>query len=58
VNIYISGRMGAIIKEVTCKFVVSKRIRGVARKPGSMGWPKGGPRPEQPASAARAVTSP
>ncbi|GLX11745.1 FAD-dependent oxidoreductase [Microbispora sp. NBRC 16548] len=58
VDIYIPGRVGAIIKEVTCKFVVSKRIRGEARKPGSMGWPKGGPRPEQPASAARAVTSP
>ncbi|MEU7835545.1 FAD-dependent oxidoreductase [Nonomuraea sp. NPDC049129] len=58
INVYIGGRMGAAIKEVTCKFVVSKRIRGEARKPGSMGWPKGGPRPEQPASAARAVTSP
>ncbi|MFG1966624.1 NAD(P)/FAD-dependent oxidoreductase [Nonomuraea sp. NPDC049028] len=58
INVYIGGRMGAAIKEVTCKFVVSKRIRGEARKPGSMGWPKGGPRPEQPASAARVVTSP
>ncbi|MCA2225277.1 NAD(P)/FAD-dependent oxidoreductase [Nonomuraea aurantiaca] len=58
VNVYIGGRMGAVIKEVTCKFVVSKRIRGEARKPGSMGWPKGGPRPEQPAAAARVVTSP
>ncbi|MEV6150112.1 FAD-dependent oxidoreductase [Nonomuraea sp. NPDC052129] len=58
INIYIGGRMGAAIKEVTCKFVVSKRIRGEARKPGSMSWPKGGPRPEQPASAARVVTSP
>ncbi|MEV0344959.1 FAD-dependent oxidoreductase [Nonomuraea sp. NPDC050680] len=58
VNIYIGGRMGAAIKEVTCKFVVSKRIRGEARKPGSMSWPKGGPRPEQPASATRVVTSP
>ncbi|MFG1688106.1 NAD(P)/FAD-dependent oxidoreductase [Nonomuraea sp. NPDC049269] len=58
VNVYIGGRMGAAIKEVTCKFVVSKRIRGEARKPGSMGWPRGGPRPEQSASAARVVTSP
>ncbi|MEU4704155.1 NAD(P)/FAD-dependent oxidoreductase [Nonomuraea dietziae] len=58
VNIYIPGRMGAIIKELTCKFVVSRRIRLEAGKPGSMGWPKGGPRPGQPASAARAVTSP
>ncbi|MFC5833768.1 NAD(P)/FAD-dependent oxidoreductase [Nonomuraea insulae] len=58
VNVYIGGRMGAVIKEVTCKFVVSKRIRREAVKPGSMGWPKGGPRPEQPASAARVVPSP
>ncbi|MEU7740881.1 FAD-dependent oxidoreductase [Nonomuraea sp. NPDC049158] len=58
VNVFIGGRMGAAIKEVTCKFVVAKRIRGEARKPGSMSWPKGGPRPEQPASATRVVTSP
>ncbi|QFY09543.1 FAD-dependent oxidoreductase [Nonomuraea phyllanthi] len=58
VNLYIGGRMGAVIKEVTCKFVVAKRIRREAGKPGSMGWPRGGPRPEQPASAARVVTSP
>ncbi|NJP94990.1 FAD-dependent oxidoreductase [Nonomuraea sp. FMUSA5-5] len=51
VNVYIPGRAGALIKEVTCRFVVSKRIRGEARKPGSMSWPKGGPRPETPASA-------
>jgi NADH dehydrogenase len=58
VNVYIGGRMGAAIKEVTCEFVVSKRIRREARKPGSMGWPTGGPRPGQLASAARVVTSP
>ncbi|MFD1938605.1 NAD(P)/FAD-dependent oxidoreductase [Nonomuraea mangrovi] len=58
VNLYIGGRMGAAIKEVTCKFVVAKRIRREAREPGSMGWPKGGPRPGQSASAARVVTSP
>ena len=58
VNLYIGGRMGAAIKEVTCKFVVAKRIRGEARKPGSMGWPKGGPRSGGSASAARVVTSP
>ncbi|GAA4054409.1 NAD(P)/FAD-dependent oxidoreductase [Actinomadura miaoliensis] len=52
VDLYIGGRMGALIKEVTCRFVVAKRIRGEARKPGSMSWPKGGPRP-----AARAVAS-
>jgi NADH dehydrogenase len=57
-NVYIGGRMGAAIKEVTCKFVVSKRIRREAGKPGSMGWPTGGPRPGQPASAGRVVTSP
>ncbi|AQZ63558.1 NADH dehydrogenase [[Actinomadura] parvosata subsp. kistnae] len=51
VNVYIPGRAGAIIKEMTCRFVVSKRIRGEARKPGSMSWPKGGPRPETPATA-------
>ncbi|WP_328841328.1 NAD(P)/FAD-dependent oxidoreductase [Streptomyces europaeiscabiei] len=58
VNIYIGGRTGAAIKEVTCRFVVSKRIRREARKPGSMGWPKGGPRPEQATSASQEVTSP
>jgi len=56
VNIYIGGRMGARIKEVTCKIAVGK-IRREARKPGSLIWPKGGPRPEQPVSAARVVTS-
>ncbi|GAA3413944.1 NAD(P)/FAD-dependent oxidoreductase [Streptosporangium vulgare] len=58
VNIYVPGRMGAIIKELTCRFVVSRRIRLEAGKPGSMGWPKGGPRPGQPSSSARAATSP
>ncbi|MEV0351135.1 FAD-dependent oxidoreductase [Nonomuraea sp. NPDC050680] len=50
VNVYIAGRMAAVIKEATCKLGVS-RIRREARKPGSSLWPKGGPRPEQPASA-------
>ncbi|SEL16543.1 NAD(P)/FAD-dependent oxidoreductase [Nonomuraea pusilla] len=58
VNVYIGGRIGAMIKEVTCRYVVEKRIRREAREPGSMGWPRGGPRPGQPASAARVVTSP
>ncbi|MBP2703870.1 FAD-dependent oxidoreductase [Microbispora sp. RL4-1S] len=58
VNLYIGGRMGAVIKELTCRFVVAKRIRLEAREPGSMSWPKGGPRPGQPASAVRVVTSP
>jgi NADH dehydrogenase len=57
VNIYIGGRMGAAIKEVTCRFAVSK-IRREARKPGSMGWPKGGPRPDQPTPTAPLATSP
>ncbi|MET8987150.1 hypothetical protein ABZW49_17020 [Nonomuraea wenchangensis] len=57
VNLYIAGRMAAAIKEATCKLGVS-RIRREARKPGSSSWLKGGPRPEQPASAPRRVTSP
>ncbi|WUT88263.1 FAD-dependent oxidoreductase [Streptomyces sp. NBC_00667] len=58
VNLYIGGRAGAAIKEVTCRFVVAKRIRREAVKPGSMGWPKGGPRPSGADSAARKATSP
>ncbi|WP_020576755.1 NAD(P)/FAD-dependent oxidoreductase [Actinopolymorpha alba] len=57
VNVYVGGRMGAAIKEFTCNLAVS-RIRREARKPGSTVWVKGGPRPEQPATAARVVTSP
>ncbi|MET8768888.1 FAD-dependent oxidoreductase [Streptomyces sp. NPDC004658] len=56
-NLYIGGRLGAAIKEVTCKFVVAKRIRREAAQPGSMGWPKGGPRSVGVASAARGVAS-
>ncbi|MFC6155342.1 NAD(P)/FAD-dependent oxidoreductase [Kribbella jiaozuonensis] len=44
VNLYIAGRLGAVIKETACKFVIEKRIRREAHDPGSMGWPKGGPR--------------
>lgn len=44
VNVYISGRAGARIKELTCKVGLAK-IRREARKPGSLFWPKGGPRP-------------
>ncbi|RSM91572.1 FAD-dependent oxidoreductase [Kibdelosporangium aridum] len=51
VNAYIGGRMGAAIKEMTCKLAVS-RIRREARKPGSVLYLKGGPRPEQPAAAS------
>lgn len=57
VNVYFDGRMGAAYKEMTCKLAVS-RIRREARKPGSVVWVKGGPRPEQPASADRVVASP
>ncbi|MFI6364987.1 NAD(P)/FAD-dependent oxidoreductase [Nocardia sp. NPDC050630] len=56
VNLYIGGRMGARIKEVTCKVAVWK-IRREARKPGSLIWPKGGPRPARPTSAAPVVAS-
>lgn len=56
VKAYIGGRPGAAIKELTCRLGVSK-IRREARKPGSLIWPKGGTRPEQPA-AAQNVTAP
>ena len=56
VNVYIGGRLGAAIKEVTCKVSVLK-IRLEARRPGFLFWPKGGPRPEQPATAERGATS-
>ncbi|GAA4580712.1 FAD-dependent oxidoreductase [Planotetraspora phitsanulokensis] len=57
VNVYVGGRMGAVIKEVVCKFAVS-RIRREAQKPGSVIWMKGGTRPGQPSSAARVISSP
>ncbi|RZQ62316.1 NAD(P)/FAD-dependent oxidoreductase [Amycolatopsis suaedae] len=44
VNVYVGGRAGAAIKELTCRFGVGK-IRREARRPGSLFWPKGGPRP-------------
>ncbi|WP_336215274.1 NAD(P)/FAD-dependent oxidoreductase [Nonomuraea sp. LPB2021202275-12-8] len=56
-NVYFDGRMGAAYKELTAR-LATWRIRREARKPGSAIWVKGGPRPEQPASAARVVTSP
>ncbi|WP_031170538.1 NAD(P)/FAD-dependent oxidoreductase [Streptosporangium roseum] len=56
-NVYFDGRMGVAYKELTCKLGVWK-IRREARKPGSLLWPKGGPRPEQPAAATRVATSP
>jgi NADH dehydrogenase len=44
VNLYISGRLGARVKEKTCRFVIEGRIRREARNPGTMTWPKAGPR--------------
>ncbi|HEY3514684.1 FAD-dependent oxidoreductase [Kribbella sp. NPDC051137] len=44
VNLFIPGRLGARVKEKTCRFVVDSRIRREARNPGSMTWPKAGPR--------------
>ncbi|MFD7714132.1 FAD-dependent oxidoreductase, partial [Streptomyces sp. NPDC059786] len=58
VNAYIGGRPGAAIKEMTCKYVVAKRIRREAREPGSMSWLKGGPPRVRPASGTREATSP
>jgi NADH dehydrogenase len=51
VNIFVSGRLGARIKEAICKGTVWGQRRE-ARKPGSSFWFKGGPRPEQPAIVA------
>jgi NADH:ubiquinone reductase (H+-translocating) len=56
VNLYIGGRVGARVKEMTCKLGVVK-IRREARKPGSLVWLRGGPRPEQPVSVAQVVAS-
>ena len=53
VNVYIGGRLGAAIKEKTCKLAVS-RIRREAREPGSWAWIKGGRQLERP----QVVTSP
>ncbi|MEV0398133.1 NAD(P)/FAD-dependent oxidoreductase [Polymorphospora rubra] len=55
-NMYLGGRAAAAHKELTCKLELFK-IRLEARRPGSMPWPKGGTRPEQPVSSARAVAS-
>lgn len=52
INLYIGGRAGAKIKEMTCKIGITK-IRREASNPGSLTWLKGGPRPEQPAPAAQ-----
>ncbi|MQM28618.1 NAD(P)/FAD-dependent oxidoreductase [Glycomyces albidus] len=57
VDLYIGGRLGALIKELTCRFAVSKRIRLEARRPGAMIWPKGGPRDLRPAVRERSGQS-
>ena len=55
VKYYISGRLGASLKEAICKGTVWG-IRREARKPGSIFWFKGGRRSAQPAHAPRVVT--
>ena len=55
VNIFVSGRLGARIKEAICKGTVWGQRREL-RKPGSSFWFKGGPRPEQPAIVPKVVT--
>jgi NADH:ubiquinone reductase (H+-translocating) len=50
VNLFVGGRLGAVIKEKTCRLGVS-RIRREAREPGTYTWIKGGRRPDQPAPA-------
>lgn len=44
-NLHVGGRVAAVYKELTCKASILK-IRFEARRPGSLPWPKGGPRPE------------
>lgn len=46
-DIYLRGGLGAAYKEFSSKLSM-KKIRQEARRPGSIFWPKGGPRPEQP----------
>jgi NADH dehydrogenase len=57
VNLFISGRIAASLKEAICKGTVWGLRRG-ARKPGSAFWFKGGPRPEQPIHSAKVVANP
>ncbi len=56
-NVYLGGRIVAAYKELTCRLGLFK-IRREASRPGSVPWLKGGPRPAQPVSAARAVRIP
>jgi NADH:ubiquinone reductase (H+-translocating) len=55
VNVYLTGRLVAPIKEAVCKGTLWA-LRREASKPGSAFWVKGGPRPEQPVFAPKVVT--
>lgn len=65
IRLYIGGRPGAKLKEVSCDFSV-KHLAVEARKPGSHHWPKGAKRRQPllargagaPAAAERAAWSP
>ncbi|KUI29394.1 pyridine nucleotide-disulfide oxidoreductase [Mycobacterium sp. IS-1496] len=48
VDVYVGGRIAAVLKEIICKGTIWG-LRREARKPGSAFWFKGGPRPQQPA---------
>lgn len=50
-NAFLRGGVGVAYKEFSSRLAVWK-IRLEARKPGSVPWPKGGPRPEQPIATA------
>ncbi|RRS01322.1 NAD(P)/FAD-dependent oxidoreductase [Glycomyces terrestris] len=43
-DFYVGGRLGAVIKELTCRIGTGK-LRLEARRPGTLSWPRGGPRP-------------
>jgi NADH:ubiquinone reductase (H+-translocating) len=55
VNYYLGGRVGGALKEAICRGTVWG-IRREARKPGSVFWGKGGPRPELPVFEPEVVT--
>jgi NADH dehydrogenase len=52
VNVYLTGRLVAPVKEAVCKGTLWA-LRREAAKPGSAFWFKGGPRPEQPVARTR-----
>lgn len=47
IDVYLRGGLGAAYKEFSSKLSM-KKIRQEASRPGSIFWPKGGPRPERP----------